>query len=202
MIFNYTDNFQFTTRLKLKDEVIEVVDSTKLLGTIISNDLKWDQNTKMIVRKANARMQLLRKVVSFGTPIEDLKTIYVLFVRSVLEQSATVWHSRLSQENISDLEKVQKSAFRIILQEKQKSYKQALDQLGLDSLFDRREVLCLNFAEKCIKNDKMKHIFPKNEKKHEIRTRHEDTFKVEHANTSRLQNSSIIYMQNLLNKKY
>ena len=56
MIFNYTDNFQFTTRLKLKDEVKEVVDSTKLLGTIISNDLKWDQNTKMIVKKANARM--------------------------------------------------------------------------------------------------------------------------------------------------
>ena len=36
-------------------------------------------------------MVLLREVASFGAPIEDLKTIYLLFIRSVLEQSATVW---------------------------------------------------------------------------------------------------------------
>ena len=43
--------------------------------------------------KTNTRMELLRKVASCGASIEDLKTIYILFVRSILEQSATVWHS-------------------------------------------------------------------------------------------------------------
>ena len=66
MIFNFTDNFQFTTRLKLKDENIEVIDSTKLLGTFISNNLKWDLNTANLVKKSNARMQLLWKVASLG----------------------------------------------------------------------------------------------------------------------------------------
>ena len=47
---------------------------------------------------------LARKVVSFGTPREDLKTIHVLFVRSVLEQSATVWPKSLSEKNIKDLD--------------------------------------------------------------------------------------------------
>ena len=37
MIFNFTDNFQFTTRLKLNQKNIEVINRTKLLGTIISN---------------------------------------------------------------------------------------------------------------------------------------------------------------------
>ena len=52
-----------------------------------------------VVKKANARMELLRKVASFGTPQDDLKTIYILFIRSILEQSATVWHSSLTEDN-------------------------------------------------------------------------------------------------------
>ena len=105
MIFNFTQKYQFTTRLTLNDEVLEVLNSTKLLGTIISDDLSWDLNTKSIVKKANARMELIRKVSSFNPPLEDLKSIYFLFVRSLLEQSATVWHSSLTKENSDDLER-------------------------------------------------------------------------------------------------
>ena len=96
VIFNFTDKYQFSTRLQLKDETVEVLSSTKLLGTIISDDLKWDLNTFNIVKKANARMELVRKVASFGTSVDELKTIYALFIRSLLELSATVWHSGLT----------------------------------------------------------------------------------------------------------
>ena len=51
MIFNFTKDKQFTTDLKLKGEEIEIVEETKLLGTIISNDLKWNKNTNFIVNK-------------------------------------------------------------------------------------------------------------------------------------------------------
>ena len=44
MVFNFTDNYQFSTRLKLKEENIEIVKETKLLGTIMTDDLKWDKN--------------------------------------------------------------------------------------------------------------------------------------------------------------
>ena len=63
-------------------------------------------------------MQLLRKVASFGTSWEELKNIYFLYIRSLLEQSATVWHSSLTEENRNDLERVQKTALKIILGEK------------------------------------------------------------------------------------
>ena len=200
MLFNYTSNYQFTTRLLLKNEPVEVIDSTRLLGTIISNDLSWDQNISKIVKNANARMELVRRVASFGTPVEDIKNIYILFVRSILEQSATVWHSSLTQENINDLERVQKSAIKVILQENYSSYKQGLAQLNIESLASRREQLCLNFAQKCVKSEKLKHMFPLNEKSHEMKTRHEGQYKVQFANTERFQKSSIIYMQNLLNE--
>ena len=90
-------------RLKLKNENVEVLKSTKLLGTIISDDLKWDLNTSNLIKKANARMEILRKVAAFGASIDDKKQIYIMYVRSLLEQSATVWHSSLSAQNRRDL---------------------------------------------------------------------------------------------------
>ena len=200
MIFNFSDKHQFTTRLQLNSQTVEVIKSTRLLGTIVSDDLKWDLNTKNIVKKANARMQLLRKVAEFGAPCEDLKTIYILFIRSLLEQSATVWHSSLSQENIEDLERVQKSAFKVILQEKFKGYKHALKTLEMESLKDRREYLCLNFALKCTKNNKVKDMFPLTTKIHEMKTRNPEKYHVNHANTERLRKSAVPYMQRLLNE--
>ena len=51
MIFNFTDNYKFTTNLNLNDEKLEVVNQAKLLGVIISDDLKWDKNTEYLVKK-------------------------------------------------------------------------------------------------------------------------------------------------------
>ena len=199
MIFNYTNNYQFTTRLSINDKPIEVINSTKLLGTIITDDLKWDANCANLVKKANGRMELMRKVSSFGLDKEELKNIYFLFVRSVLEQSATVWHSSLTQENKEDLERVQKSAIRIIMGEEFKGYQKSLDKLDIETLDARRESLCLNFALKTSKNPKMKKMFPLKDKHHDMQTRQPEKYVVQHANTERLKKSSIIYMQNLLN---
>ena len=194
MIFNFTTKYQFTTRLSLNDEMIEVLNSTKLLGTIISDDLRWDLNTANIVKKANARMQLLRKVKSFSPPVEDLKNIYFLFIRSLLEQSATVWHSSLTEENSHDLERVQKSALRIILGEGYIGYKKSLEKLDMESLNERREQLCLSLQSNVEKIPKQGTCFLKTVKyiqcKQEIRKYLEYSMK----------NSPIIYMQNLLNE--
>ena len=138
--------------------------SKKKKKTIITSDLRWEENTSHIVKKSNARMELLRRVASFGTSIEDLKIIYFLFVRSQLEQSAVVWHSSLTEENRNDLERVQKSAVKIILGERYRNYENGLDVLGIESLEERRNVLCKRFATKCLKNEKAAKMFPINKK--------------------------------------
>ena len=119
-------------------------------------------------------MALLRKVASFGPPIEDLKDIYILFIRSILEQSAVLWHSSLTNENKLDLERVQKSAIRLILGERYINHNQGLARLNIESLEERRENLCLNFATKCVKNKKMAHMFPENDKSYVMKTRNKD----------------------------
>ena len=103
-------------------------------------------------------------------------------------------------QNKSDLERVQKTALKIILDSKYKSYKQALNYLELDSLNDRREALCLSFARKSAKHPKFQHLFPKNNKLHNMKTRRPEKYKVTKALTERFKTSSIIYMQRLLNE--
>ena len=164
------------------------------------NDIRWEQNTSHLVIKANGRMELLHRVASFGTDIQDLKIIYILFVRSQLEQSAVVWHSSLTEQQKNDLERVQRSALKIILGPKYETYKKSLNILDLEPLDQRREYLCFRFAQKCTKNEKTKHMFPLNEKTHNMDLRKHEKFKVNHANTDRLRRSPIIYMQHLLNE--
>ena len=115
MIFNFTKDFKFSTRVQIEKEVIEIINETKLLGVLIEDDLGWNSNTLYLVKRANSRMRLLHKLVQFGVPVVDLIQIYTLYIRSILEQSCQVWHSSLTQENRQDLERVQKNALKIIL---------------------------------------------------------------------------------------
>ena len=185
------------TRLSLNGEYVEVVPETKLLGTIISNDLTWNSNTSNIVRRVNARMVLLRKLAEFGAPVNDLKTIYISYIRSVLEQSAVVWHSSLTEENISDLSRVQKTTCKVILGGRYKDYEKALEVLDIERLSDRREKLCQTFAKRSIKNGIL--VFEEINKLDYMTTGNSDKYKVSHCNTERLKKSALPHMQRSLN---
>ena len=45
MVFNFTKNYNFTIRVKMGGETHPILKNTKLLGVIISDDLKWSENT-------------------------------------------------------------------------------------------------------------------------------------------------------------
>ena len=143
-------------------------------------------------------MQIVRKLYSFSIPTEDLVTIYQIYVRSILEQSSIVWHSSLTEAERTDLERVQKIALRIILKDLYFGYESALKKVGLETLDERREELCLSFAKSCTKTSNNGKMFPLN--RTEIQTRTKEKYVVQHASTDRLKNSAIPYMQRLLNK--
>ena len=66
--------------MNLNDENLDIVRISKLLGVVISDNLKWEENTTSLVKRANARMELLRKVASFTTNREEEKRIYTYFI--------------------------------------------------------------------------------------------------------------------------
>ena len=87
IILNFSKKYQLTTDLSVNEKKIEIVNEKRLLGTILTIDLKWDKNTKEIVKNACKRMQLLNTAAGFTTNVQDLKNIYLTYVRSILEQS-------------------------------------------------------------------------------------------------------------------
>ena len=55
---------------------------------------------------------MLHKLYSFNVDVDDeeMVKIYVLYIRSILEQSCQVWHFSITQEEKGDIERVQKVA--------------------------------------------------------------------------------------------
>ena len=195
IIFNYTNNYQFSTRLRVQDALLEIVEETKLLGSVVSSDLTWWKNTNYLTQKGYQRMLIIKKLYEFDVPIKDLVHIYTLYIRSMLELNCCVWHFNITQAESNDLERVQKVACKIILKDQYASYESALTMLNLQNLSDRRLMLVKRFAQSCLKQEKSKDMFPVNNQ------RNSDKYKVKFARNSRLLNSAIPQMQRLLNEK-
>ena len=100
---------------------------------------------------------------------------------------------------MDDLERTQKTFCKLVLKQKYKDYENSLLYLNLDSLKERRNVLCLKFAKAGIKYDKMKDLLPEQDKHDNKKTRNHEKYKVNFAHTGRLKKSSIITLQNMLN---
>jgi hypothetical protein len=199
MIFNFTFNFQFSTRVYLEDTLLDLVNETKLLGCQLSSDMTWWRNTNNLTKKGYQRLEIIRKLYSFKVPLKDLSHIYTLYVRSILEFNCCVWHFSITQAEDNDIERVQKIACKIILKDGYTNYENALEALALKNLSERRRDLCLKFAQRCLKFDKTKDMFPlKSQSKYALRN--SEKYVVNFASTSRLYNSSIPMMQRLLNE--
>ena len=85
--------------------------------------------------------------------LAELIDVYNKQCRSVLELDVPAWAPGLNGTQIKQLERVQKTAFAIILGDGYKSYKHALQKLEMKSLESRRKDLCLAFAKKALKSE-------------------------------------------------
>ena len=75
--------------------LLETVRSHKVLGLVIQDNLKWNENPRMIVSKASKRLHIIRVLRRGGVSAADLLDIYVALVRSVREYCCVVWHNAL-----------------------------------------------------------------------------------------------------------
>ena len=121
-------------------------------------------------------------------------------MRGTLEFNSSVWHHSLTKENEYDLERIQKSAVKIILGTNLLSYEDALSKLNMKTLKERRNELLIKFTQKCLNVKQVKHLFPYGDKIHTMETRNNEEYKVTHCNTQTLKTSSIIQMQHILNR--
>ena len=168
--------------------------------TILKNS-KCDQTQKLKLWP-NSKILIFTKLKcsTFTKYIEELENIYILFIRSILEQSCVLWHSSLTVDDSNNLERVQKASLKISLQEEYKDYERSLHKVNLQSLYERRLTLCENFARNTPKHEKLHKLFPKNPNNPSAITQNPDPYQVNMAYTERYKTSSIPFMHRLLNQ--
>ena len=71
--------------ITINNTIIEVVPSAKLLGVMLSNDLKWKAHVEMICKKVAARLYFLRQLKHAKMPTNDL-SFYTICIRPVAFQ--------------------------------------------------------------------------------------------------------------------
>ena len=64
---------------------------------------------------------------------------------------------------------------------------------------DGKRSLCLKFAKGCLKNEKVKDMFPMKKNEHSMKKRKSEKFQVKRVKTERYRRSALPYMVNLLN---
>jgi hypothetical protein len=109
----------------------------------LTPDLKWGANTRQIYLKA---MWLLRRLKTAKFEPEILMDYYIKEIRPQTEHAVVIWNSGLTKAQISELEKVQKVAIRIILDENYVSYEVACTLMNTQPLKYRRTELCTKYA--------------------------------------------------------
>ena len=132
---------------------------------------------------------------------EDILHFFNVKICSVLEYSSPVFTSMLTQENISDIERVPKIALKVILNDRYENYDQACILLNTQSLELRRKSLALTFALKCLKSKQHKHLFkPRISTYYKLRNL--KSFEEPFCRTQRYRNSPLPYLTRLLNEHF
>ena len=200
MLFNKARKYDFLPNCHFKDgEMLQIVEEIKLLGVVVRSDLSWSSNCKQICQKGYARMWMLRRLKPYGANTEELLDIYRTQIRCVLEFAVAAWNSGLTLDQINQIERVQKCALAVILGQGYQSYSNALSVLDMDTLSDRRHVLCLKFATKSYKNDKFNTWFNPNNGPHTTRSI-APILKPVQARKGKFKKSPLSYLTSLLNE--
>ena len=122
----------------LTTENSKLVRKVKVLGIIISNDLKWNCHVEYIVKKASKRMYFLRQLKRAKVSISDMVNFYCSCIRSLVEYASPVFHYALPKYLSDDIERIQKRALTIIC-DPDLSYSEKLSTSCLQSLASRRQ---------------------------------------------------------------
>ena len=77
--------------LMIGGTVIDRVQSYKLLGLHISNDLTWNSHCETVYKKAVKRLYGLRVLKKPGMSMGDLVSVYCSIVRSTVEYASPAW---------------------------------------------------------------------------------------------------------------
>ena len=178
--------------ITINNKNCELVSSAKLLGLIVSNDLKWNAHVESICKKIAKRLYFLRQLKRANIPCKDLLLFYKACIRPVAEYACPVFRHALPQYLSNDLEKLQKRALRMMCPNE--PYNVALEALDLPTLYQRREDISNSLFKEIVadKSHKLYNLLPARNNSN-VNTRNKRFFRVPPYKTNRHKNTFIVH---------
>ena len=160
---------------------------------MIYSNLKWSSHVNSICTKASSRLYFLKQLKRSSVTVDDLLYFYCTVVRPVLEYACPVWHSSLTKELSDCIERIQKRAMYIIFGAGK--YNDTIQKHNIDTLDDRREMLCKKFFITILSPTNCLHYLLPEPRDIDvtIKLRNANVFIPETARTNRFKNSLIQY---------
>ena len=125
--------------------------------------LKWETYISKCIKRGYSNLWILKRLVEFGVPIQDVLMTYCERVRVHVEQHIPLWTFSISNILSDKIEKLQKSAVYIMLpllgSTAQPDYQDNLALMGLEKLEKRRNSLSHKFARKVFKHPEHSKMF-------------------------------------------
>ena len=184
------------TPITINSEVIQSVQSAKLLGFVINDKLNWDDHLKMIFNKCNQRMYFIGCMMRAGFKNVEIVAFFCASIRSILEYGAPVWHNAITQKQSNEIEAYQRRLIKLIEkihpQNHNYPYENLLEKYDLYTLYNRRENLCRRlFNNICDPNHPLHDCLTVNKKHHSMDLRNTKVFCAPRCLTNRYKNSFI-----------
>ena len=98
MVVNFRKEKSPVVPLQVNGSSLEIIDSFKFLGTVISSGLDWETYTSSTLKKTQQIMYFLRQLKKFGLRREILIQFYRAAIESVRCFSLPVWYGSTTQD--------------------------------------------------------------------------------------------------------
>ena len=201
MLFNKSRTYDFPPEFSFKNgELLECIKSTKLLGVHLTTDLNWNENCYQINKKAMSKMWLLRRLKKLNLDPDLILDYYLKEIRPLAEHGVPIWNSGLAKYQIADLERIQKTALKIIFGENYISYYVACTLANILPLEYRRLEISTTFAIKLFLGPRSHEFFTHVEKTVNTRNKQKMLVKEKKCNTKRCFNAPHNYLARIVNK--
>lgn len=130
----------------MNNKPITSINSAKLLGIQISNDLKWDNHVNSLINRASKKLYLIIQLKRSGANVKHLLQTYKSMVRPVIEYGSEIFHPGLTVELNTNIERLQKRALKLITPGL--SYEESMERLKMKTLAERRKDQCKKLFER------------------------------------------------------
>ena len=125
--------------------------SQRDLGIVTRVDLSWSDHYNHICPKAYSSLNLIRRTLPASSSTILRKQLYISLVRSHLCYCSQIWRPCLIKD-ITNIERIQRKATKLILNDYTSDYKSRLESLHILPLTRWFELQDIMFLVKCLQD--------------------------------------------------